>query len=714
MLPIFNNLFHKKNDLEKALYACKQANEQGYKEAKTHLKELEKSIDKASFIISECIDGMKKHRINDEDLILKIKSQLQIVQTEFKQSYFETENNLSNKRKMSSKFNITLFGRTKAGKSTLMEILTHGDGSRMGKGGQRTTRDVRSYDWKGMSITDVPGIESYGGMEDDKKAEESAIYADLILFMITAGQPESAEADWLVKLKKMDKPILCICNYKQSLGESIDDYRFKRFLNNPKILEERMNVGELINQFNIFLREQLPNEHVDFLVSHLLSKFYSQQPEYESKKEELEKISRFSKIENAIINEVNTNGVLHRKKCYLSIIDAPLYRQMNQLYTFSSNAYSQYRIIQDKINDFEEWCKVFNTRQKKYLEDSIKKEFNQLRNSVPGFVETHLKDGDLNASWEEHQQKFNIPGNIKKAISIVKNKLQHKISDLFREIDNEMKFSFKLKMNNDLGNYKFTNWKRAMQWAGTIGSAGSVIALAILGASNPIGWAVGAVGVLFSVFSIFFDSREHKLRERRVKLTNKLNEEISKAESESINKILSWFDKEFIKKENEVTKRIKILGKSLLSLSCGERQLALGNSKIHKDITKMILANIFYSLGIPMNELDRVICVARVPGKRIAIVINGTDNLPLRISDIESKLGNKERIKIIKLNTSKSIGAQIFYLLQSFKIEVQPKIIDVYDGKQTIVYLPNENYSQNQMDSIDLIQQIMNVHIIIR
>lgn len=238
------NLFKKvaPNSLEAALKACQVANKQGYSEALVYLDELHDSISQATEIISDCIDGMKRFHINDASLINNIQTQLQTVQTEFENSYYDTQRNLNIKRKMSDKFNITLFGKTKAGKSTLMEILTHGDGSHMGKGGQRTTRDVRSYEWKGMSVTDIPGIDAYGGQEDDAKAEEAAVYADLILFMITAGQPEGTEADWMVKLKKMDKPILCICNYKQSLGEGVDDFRLKRLLSNPQKLEERMNI----------------------------------------------------------------------------------------------------------------------------------------------------------------------------------------------------------------------------------------------------------------------------------------------------------------------------------------------------------------------------------------------------------------------------------------------------------------------------------------
>ena len=60
-------------------------------------------------------------------------------------------------------FSITLFGRTMTGKSTLMEILTGGDGSTIGKGAQRATRDTREYEWNGLKILDVPGVAAFGG-----------------------------------------------------------------------------------------------------------------------------------------------------------------------------------------------------------------------------------------------------------------------------------------------------------------------------------------------------------------------------------------------------------------------------------------------------------------------------------------------------------------------------------------------------------------------
>ncbi len=702
-----------KNALETALQACSVANKQGYAEAKVYLKGLKKSIDDASEIINECVEGLKKYHINDVSLVQSIRSQLQTVQTEFEQSYIDTKKNLDSKSKMSSNFNITLFGRTKAGKSTLMEILTHGDGSHMGKGGQRTTRDVRSYKWKGMTVTDVPGIDAYGGQEDDEKAQEAATYADLILFMITAGQPEDSEADWMVKLKRMDKPMLCICNYKQSIGEGIDDFKLKRLLSNPQKLEERMNIEGLVSQFNTFLNKNLPNEHVDFIVTHLLAKYSSQQPEYESKKAELEKISRFSYVEQSLINEVNTNGVLHRKKCYLSIIDAPLYQQMNQLFAFSSDAYKQFQVIKDKGSQYTDWCERFNNSSKKQLAEKITEEYNKIRNSIPNFVENHLEDDNVDRAWKHHCMRFNTQYNIERHIESIKNRLEEKTTDLFSELKTEMNFSFKYKVENGLGNYQFINWKKGMQWAGALVSAGLGIVAFVL-SSNPLGWAALGVGAVFSFFSWLCDSREDKQKERMKELSKKLNDGINKSEKTSQQEILKWYDENIALQEQQISQRLSVVGRGMLSLSNGERQLALGYSKNHKDITKMIIANIFYAMNIPMNEVDRIVCAARVPGRRIALVIKGKENLPIKLNELASRLGNNEIINVIKLDTSKPIESQIVFLFDYFGFNARPTIRQVNNGTQTVVYIDDNTYNQKDLDSLDLIQQIMCVHIILK
>ena len=708
MLWPFGN--KQKSDIEKALLECKKANTQGYKDAKVYLEDVRLSVEKAALIIEECVDSMKKHHINDTSVIDSVKKQLEVVHTEFEKSFFQTQSDLLTKSKMSSNFNITLFGRTKSGKSTLMEILTHGDGSHMGNGGQRTTRDVRSYDWKGMSVTDVPGIDAYGGQEDDELAEKAATFADLILFMITAGQPESTEADWMVKLKRMDKPIVCICNFKQSIGTNPDDIRLKRLLNNPEKVEERMNISELNEQFNLFLKEHLPDEHVDFIITHLLAKFYSQQPEYQEYQEKLDNISKFANVEKAIIDEVLTNGVLHRKKCYLSIIDSSIYLQMNMLFKFSKEAYSQYRIIKDKITSFENWCEHFNQNQKSQIQSRITLEYDKLRNSVPGFIEAHLEDSDLTQSWSRHCERLRTNEGIEKIIDSIKSKFKAKVKEVFSELKNEMNFNDTFNKNSPLGDFKITNWKRIWKWTGQVGGVGFTIAATIF-SFNPIGWILG-IGAIFGLFSWFSDSRDKKLRECRKELSEELNKNIDNNERKSIRNAIKWFDENVIPQQREVISKLWLITKSMLSLANGERELALGYSNNHIDITKRIVSNVLRVMNVPEKEIKRIIFAARVPGRRLTLVIEGYENLPFTTTDLYNRMGH-EYVHIIKLNRSRPIRSQLRYLLTRLNVceQPEPTVVKVDDGKQTIAYLHNDGFNQEQLDSIDIIQQLLNIHI---
>ena len=126
---------------------------------------------------------------------------------------------IEDKRQRQATFNITLYGRTMSGKSTLMEILTKGDGKSIGNGAQRATRDVRTYKWQGLAVTDVPGIAAFGGDEDEKTALEAARQSDLVLFLITDDAPQPAEAEHLARLRRMGLPLLGICNVKENLSK---------------------------------------------------------------------------------------------------------------------------------------------------------------------------------------------------------------------------------------------------------------------------------------------------------------------------------------------------------------------------------------------------------------------------------------------------------------------------------------------------------------
>ena len=74
--------------------------------------------------------------------------------------------NLQKQKRNLDCFNVMLFGRTMAGKSTIREAITRGNGETIGKGAQRTTRDVKEYEWSNLRIIDTPGFGAYNGQDD--------------------------------------------------------------------------------------------------------------------------------------------------------------------------------------------------------------------------------------------------------------------------------------------------------------------------------------------------------------------------------------------------------------------------------------------------------------------------------------------------------------------------------------------------------------------
>ena len=181
----------------------------------------------------------------------------------------ETE---SNRRRMGT-FNITLFGRTMSGKSTLTEVLTNGEGKSIGKGAQRTTQDVREHHWNGMKVTGVPGAAAFGGNVDEDVAYGAANQVGLILFLITSVAAIALDAGARIKsdLDQRKADNQCI-QYRQNIRAECAD--IARQMENEvqaiteayirEVLTEPMErMQEYADQMNDERRKQ--NEHMQRL-----------------------------------------------------------------------------------------------------------------------------------------------------------------------------------------------------------------------------------------------------------------------------------------------------------------------------------------------------------------------------------------------------------------------------------------------------------------
>lgn len=110
---------------------------------------------------------------------------------------------------------VVLMGRTTAGKSTLLEALANGDGSRQGRGGQRTTREVHSADAADLPnvvLVDTPGVGAHDGKEDWEAAFAQVPAADLILWVAANDSHQEETTRALRHLALQGKPIVMALN----------------------------------------------------------------------------------------------------------------------------------------------------------------------------------------------------------------------------------------------------------------------------------------------------------------------------------------------------------------------------------------------------------------------------------------------------------------------------------------------------------------------
>ena len=136
---------------------------------------------------------------------------------------------IETKRKHLKDFTITLFGRTKAGKSTIRESITkNGDGSTIGLGALHTTKEVGDYKWNGLRILDTPGVEGYGGKEEVEKAHEVIDQTDIVIFLTTDESQQPGEFEEMERLIEINKPFFVVLNVKDRLTDPAYLLRFLR------------------------------------------------------------------------------------------------------------------------------------------------------------------------------------------------------------------------------------------------------------------------------------------------------------------------------------------------------------------------------------------------------------------------------------------------------------------------------------------------------
>lgn len=634
------------SNLNEAILNSKTYGKKGYKVAKESVNLLKKVVMFASNQLSDNISSLQNSNYFDNNVYRNLSSQLDDIRLNFEILPEKLKEDINGVEK--DRFSITLFGRTMAGKSTLMEVLTHGKGSSIGKGAQRTTRDVRTYRYKNLYVTDVPGIAAFEGEEDESVAFEAAKKSDLILFLITDDAPQANEAECLNNILALGKPVICLINVKANIA-SVEDYKlFKRDLD-KKMDPSRLQ--KIKQQFFDFGNSYGQDWHkIRFAYVHLKSAFLSQQPEYDSISEELYYLSRFNYIDRLIVEEVISNGSFYKFKAYVDLVTVPVMDSLETLFKQSSMNSLQGRALVGKKRKFKSWIDDFESSGNNKIESFIVRISSELKQEISAFAEDNYDNPQASKEWHSLIENYQIEHRAENLLKQLNEESKDELNEISREIKTELNFIHTVISDKSSNMHTIIDGKKIWNWTTGLLSGGLTIAGLFI--SGPVGWIGLGVGVLGFLGSFLFGDKEKKVRRAREKLELKLNKHIDKFLVKLSGQMKKTFRQSILEDQlYSMNTTIDKVIDSLFVLSETQQELAISlNNKLKEinfELTSEGLKHSgFEGLEYHINE------VARIPGYAMMLVVDGGKRFP---DDAKRTLSNlfKEKVWFAFSNESK-------------------------------------------------------------
>ena len=521
-------------DLTKALSECYEAAKSGYELAADERAVLDKILESAEDNIRETAIEYKASPCEVIGLGEALEGQLSDIQQSVDSLRISFTEDLNALKEDLEKFSVTLFGRTMAGKSTLMEVLTEGDGSAIGMGAQRTTRDIRRYEWNGLAVTDVPGIGAFEGEEDTRLAFDAAKTADLIVFLLTDDAPQAVEADCFRQVKDLGKPVIIIMNVKVSVDSGKSMKLIERDMNRA-FDDER--IEEIRKQFCRFAEPFGQDwNNVPFVATHLKAAYEAVKSAKAGDTEQEEfwtRISRIDDLKSLICEEVRVRGKYIRVKTFADIIANPMIEALSELDLQSRMNESQGKVVSDKKRALEKRKAVFVKDGKKRIESFMMRLKSELRSDIAVFAEEHYNDKMADIAWGEIIESKNIEGRCKELLDDMEAEVDGIIEETIREMESELRYVSIDSVQRTFLTPALIDAKRIVGWTSLLLGGGGTVAAAILTlsgleiAAGPVGWVAAAIGLAGGIGLLFLESTGDKLAKARAKLEKELTESVN-------------------------------------------------------------------------------------------------------------------------------------------------------------------------------------------
>lgn len=550
------------------------------------------------------------------------------LETTLAKSLRATEVALHAKEATLNRFTVTLFGRTMAGKSTIREALTRGDGTTIGKGAQRTTRDVREYTWNSLRIIDTPGIGAYEGDDDREQALSVIDETDVVLFLASSDGIQEESFKGMKELRQQNKPLLFLLNMKRDLEKPVN---MRRFLKDPRTVFDDNELRGHFDRIHKLAGDYLGMRDIRIIPIHAQAAYLATRPEYGEHADVLAEYCRLGDLLDELKSEVSRRGTVRRVQTIVDGTQVSLLDLQEELGEQAKTVRRAAQYLEDKFSELDVWLDGFVRAINARSEAEVAELVQPLRTSVSPFIDENIEREDVGDRWNRKVKALEIEGWVRRQQTAILDELRGRLVEFSREMSVESQLIGEFDAAKPS---QFDPWdvKRSLRWVSAAGGALAGVA-AVAGYFsaatfwNPVGWIAGGVSVIALGLSWLFGDREKKLQRQKAKATAQLRESIDKLEQEVASGLKKWFyDSVTSRLVRAIRKDTKQLYNGMRDVSRSLDEGARQVGAIVEGLNRRLLVRTGQFVGAPVDEA----CIARVvrdPGVRTKFLWrDSTDN----------------------------------------------------------------------------------------
>jgi len=520
------------SEFKEALEQCSVTARKAYTRTVEYTKQaesiLQKLSDNLTVTTSQLLNNKDAEQFEFAGVLTELVSELQHLSTAEIEALVSS---LNTKRKHLEDFTIALFGRTKAGKSTIREALTRGDGGTIGKGAQRTTRDVREYRWQGLRLLDTPGIEAYQGEEDTAQANEVIDQSDMILFLASDDSVQPGEFGAMAQLQQINKYFAVILNVKDNIEK---EQRLIRFIKRPEKVFDQQRLSEHQNHITTYVKEHLGIANVDIVCIHALAAFLSTKLEYAEDSQKLWELSQVEELYYLIAYEIQNNGQKRRVSTFFDSAIKFISNIESKLFGCQRLLKAQVKFIHEKRIEIDKSINEWNQDSNLKIEKECRELYSAIKQRIPNFVDNYAGKDEMEREWKKIFDSQKIKARMEAVIKEIIENLQETV----KEFDKQYQYDFK-SMQINLDSFGFDNFKKSefgrfLKWASVV--AGAVAAVvSVPNWWNPIGWVGTGLCIVIGVAAEQQNTQEQReFQEQCEKLKVDLTRKVDREEQENI------------------------------------------------------------------------------------------------------------------------------------------------------------------------------------